>query len=128
MTYFDIMQTFASTSGKSEAVRCVSTAALTYLQHLMKFSFRYDWSAVLSYHMAFHCHRRRDMLKGKYAQWAKINRELMNEHLLGHEKLYSSSRAFSSSSKLSRDVEPSVAVCKLFNQSKCTTGVSTMGS
>jgi len=83
MIYVNVLQSFAATSGNTQAVCHVNSTSLNYICHLVCLSTKYSWSGVLLYHMAFHYHHRWEMVRGHYDGWADIEWELMNEHLLG---------------------------------------------
>ncbi|KAF5347701.1 hypothetical protein D9757_013500 [Collybiopsis confluens] len=84
--YFRILTQSASSGGKVDIVADLTSGLFAYIDHLHFLNSRYDWSAVLQYHMAFHGLRRRDMINGVYDGWAKVDQELWTLHLWSHER------------------------------------------
>ncbi|KAF5360107.1 hypothetical protein D9757_014816 [Collybiopsis confluens] len=64
--YFRVLIHFASSSDRADIITALSTSVLLYLDHLNDLNNRYEWPAVLQYHMEFHALRRREMIKGSY--------------------------------------------------------------
>ncbi|EIW65198.1 uncharacterized protein TRAVEDRAFT_77751, partial [Trametes versicolor FP-101664 SS1] len=86
VTYFDILSAFAASSGSTAAVLQVSRGGLRYLSQLEAFHDEFQWSAVLSYHMEFHHERLREMARGDYSGWARIDASLQVKYLIGKER------------------------------------------
>ncbi|CCM01768.1 uncharacterized protein FIBRA_03834 [Fibroporia radiculosa] len=57
-----------------------------YSSHLVKITMQYEWPAVLSYHLAFHTRRCKDMRVGDYAGWGRVDVDLMEQFLVPHQK------------------------------------------
>ncbi|KIK59088.1 hypothetical protein GYMLUDRAFT_44818 [Collybiopsis luxurians FD-317 M1] len=98
--YFRILTHFAISGGQPDVVAILVTGLFAYIDHLNFLNQRYDWSAVLQYHMAFHGLRRREMMNGVYDGWEKADQQLMALHLWGHESAKRTSPASVAASAL----------------------------
>lgn len=56
-----------------------------YSSHLVKIAAQYEWSAVLSYHLASFSRRCKEMRKGDYAGWGRVDMDLMEEFLVPNQ-------------------------------------------
>ncbi|KAF5379033.1 hypothetical protein D9615_006010 [Tricholomella constricta] len=116
-TYFAILQAFAATAGSAQATFVMGHAASRYITHLLELHQRYEWSAVVQYHMQFHLHRRQEMLTGSYTGWSQPDNLLMTEYLFGRQRASVSASPLSSS-KPKMDI--SNQTCFAFNKGTCT--------
>ena len=57
-----------------------------YSSHLVKIAAQYEWDAVLSYHLAFFLRRCKEMRKGDYSGWGRVDMDLMEEFLVPNQK------------------------------------------
>ncbi|KAJ6490554.1 hypothetical protein DFH09DRAFT_1454072, partial [Mycena vulgaris] len=79
--YFRVLVAFASSSGDAEATRVISDGSARYYEHLHDLHQRYEWSAVVEYHLQYHLIRRREMVNGDYSRWGHTDADLMNRYL-----------------------------------------------
>ncbi|KAJ8089341.1 hypothetical protein PM082_014589 [Marasmius tenuissimus] len=123
MLYFRILTQFAVSGGNLDAVAALTYGLFAYIEHLSSLNHRYEWSAVLQYHMAFHGLRRRDMVNGIYDSWGKSEPELMTQFLWGHERVKRSSPSTSTSSSAQKAKKGPIEqqMCFAFNKGSCTT-------
>ncbi|KAJ7480086.1 hypothetical protein B0H11DRAFT_2280762 [Mycena galericulata] len=85
--YFRVLQTWvAATSRDVDAVNVVGDSALAYAAQLFELNERYNWFAVLQYHMQFHEKQRQYMRRGDYVQWRFADRELIEKLLVRRER------------------------------------------
>ncbi|KAG6876671.1 hypothetical protein C0992_012133 [Termitomyces sp. T32_za158] len=115
-TYFSVLQAFAATSGNAHATFLIGHGAARYASHLMNLNQKYEWAAVLQYHVHFYLNRRQEMLAGSYAGWAKPDDLLLTEFCLGNARMPAASRK--PAGKRDRDV--SSETCFAFNKGTCT--------
>ncbi|KAG5338234.1 hypothetical protein C0989_007904 [Termitomyces sp. Mn162] len=54
LTYFLVLQAFAASSGDAHATFIIGHGTARYSSHLMMLNQKYEWSAVLQYHIHFH--------------------------------------------------------------------------
>jgi hypothetical protein len=121
--YFRILTQFAAAhGGQISAVAALSFGTLAYIEHLHALNLRYDWMAVLQYHMAFHGLRRREMINGDYTGWARSESELMTQFLWGHERKRSASGSASSMGSATKSGKSLISeqVCYAWNSGSCT--------
>ncbi|KAJ7724884.1 hypothetical protein B0H16DRAFT_1472120 [Mycena metata] len=81
-TYFRVLSAFAASSGDAEATRVVGDGSTRYYEHLHDLHQRYEWSAVVEYHLQYHLIRRHEMANGDYSGWGQTNADLMNRFLV----------------------------------------------
>ncbi|TFK85468.1 hypothetical protein K466DRAFT_447233, partial [Polyporus arcularius HHB13444] len=86
LMYFDILVAFAATSGIATAAYHVARGSYRYLAQLETFHDKFQWSAVLHYHMEFHHERLCEMSCGDYSQWEQIDMKLQARYLVGRER------------------------------------------
>ena len=68
-----------------------------YSSHLVKIAAQYEWDAVLSYHLASFSRRCKEMRKGDYSGWGRVDMDLMEEFLVPNQKTrYGTVHEFSS--------------------------------
>ncbi|KAF9258555.1 hypothetical protein L218DRAFT_799353, partial [Marasmius fiardii PR-910] len=79
--YFRILIYFAFSGGQVDLVAVLSMGLMEYIGHLHALNQRYEWSAVLRYHMDYHALRRREMMNGDYSGWGRPDSLLMTDHL-----------------------------------------------
>ncbi|KAJ7211530.1 hypothetical protein C8J57DRAFT_1256789 [Mycena rebaudengoi] len=117
--------TFASSAGDAEATRLVGNSAGLYMAHLLEMNQRYEWSAVVQYHIQFHLIRRREMANGDYSGWAHADADLMTQFLFDRRRSSPSTyTSKSSSSAVSKDKSSkprSEQPCYDYNKDICTT-------
>ncbi|KAJ7511478.1 hypothetical protein B0H11DRAFT_1641093, partial [Mycena galericulata] len=80
-TYFRVLQAFAALAGDTTSTRVIGDGAGWYTAHLLELHQRYEWSAIVQYHMQFHLIRRREMADGDYSGWGHTDADLMNQYL-----------------------------------------------
>ncbi|KAG6894611.1 hypothetical protein C0993_011139 [Termitomyces sp. T159_Od127] len=83
-TYFSILQAFAASSSDAHATFVIGNRAARYISHLASLNQKYEWAAVLQYHIHFYLNRRQEMLTGSYTGWAKPDDLLLTEFCLGN--------------------------------------------
>ncbi|KNZ71285.1 hypothetical protein J132_00074 [Termitomyces sp. J132] len=115
-TYFSVLQAFAASSGDAHATFVIGHGAARYISHLTSLNQKYEWTAVLQYHVHFHLSRRQEMLTGSYAGWARPDDLLLTEFCLGNARAMSSVRK--STGRQDRDV--SSETCFAYNKGSCT--------
>ncbi|KAG6895022.1 hypothetical protein C0992_003479 [Termitomyces sp. T32_za158] len=86
LTYFSILQAFAASSGDAHATFIIGHGAARYISHLASLNQKYEWTAVLQYHIHFHLNRWQEMLAGSYTGWAKPDALLLTEFCLGNAR------------------------------------------
>ncbi|KAF9268679.1 hypothetical protein L218DRAFT_954128 [Marasmius fiardii PR-910] len=121
--YFRILLYFASSGGQVDIVTVLSMGMMEYIGHLHTLNQRYEWSAVLRYHMDYHVLRRHEMMNGIYSGWGRPNPDLMVEHLQGHEVRTAVKRPDSSSSDSktkTKRVPIEQQYCFAWNEGNCT--------
>ncbi|KNZ77241.1 hypothetical protein J132_06236 [Termitomyces sp. J132] len=116
-TYFSVLQAFAASSGDAHATFVIGHGAARYLSHLANLNQKYEWAAVLQYHIHFHLNRRQEMLAGSYTGWSKPDDLLLTEFCLGNARAPNTSRK--STGKHDRDI--SSETCFAYNKGMCTT-------
>ncbi|RDX55645.1 hypothetical protein OH76DRAFT_1397032 [Lentinus brumalis] len=57
-----------------------------YSSHLVKIATQYEWAAVLSYHLASFARRCKEMRKGDFTGWGRVDMDLMEEFLVPNQK------------------------------------------
>ncbi|KAJ7151255.1 hypothetical protein C8R46DRAFT_914220 [Mycena filopes] len=121
-TYFRILSAFAASSGDAEATRVIADGSARYYEHLHDMHQRFEWSAVVEYHLHYHLIRRREMANGDYSGWGPSDGELMNRFLFSRPRLNpDSKRGTSSASPKSKSSKPiSEQFCFNFNKGDCT--------
>lgn len=132
LVYFDVLTTFAASSGKAASTRAVAHGAFEYMAHLADLNAKYEWSAVYTYHMDFHLECRNEMKKGDYSGWAFSSTQLMNTHLFNRARSFnsthpapftSSRKSNPSSSKSSSSQNTNTQYCFAFQFGNCTGSV-----
>ncbi|KAI0077820.1 hypothetical protein K474DRAFT_1661235 [Panus rudis PR-1116 ss-1] len=115
-TYFMILSTFALSSKSLDVVHQINSGAWRYLTHLSQLNAKFQWPAVLSYHLEYHRIRRREMARGDYSGWGKVDDALKSEHLFGQARTPNAK----TSSKKTSPRESNLETCNLFNKGLCT--------
>jgi hypothetical protein len=64
ITYFRVLQSFVALAGDTASTRIIGDGAGWYTAHLLELHQRYEWPAVVQYHMQFHLTRHREMADG----------------------------------------------------------------
>ncbi|KAI0075640.1 hypothetical protein K474DRAFT_1599430 [Panus rudis PR-1116 ss-1] len=113
-TYFHVLSAFALSSGNAEAIFQIISGSLRYLTHLCELNEKFQWPAVLAYHMEYHRIRRREMSCGDYSGWGKIDDSLKSQHLFGQNRIPAAKVP-----KKALSQSPS-ETCNLFNKGVCT--------
>ncbi|KAJ7092221.1 hypothetical protein C8R44DRAFT_534477, partial [Mycena epipterygia] len=80
-TYFRVLVAFAASSGDAQATMVISDGSTRYYEHLHDLHQRYEWSAVVEYHLQYLLIRRREMTNGDYSGWGRTDGDLMNRFL-----------------------------------------------
>lgn len=91
-TYFSVLQAFAASSGDTHVTFVIGHGAARYLFHLMTLNQKYEWSAILQYHIHFHLNQCQE-ITGSYAGWARLDEMLLAEFCLGNVKTLGTARA-----------------------------------
>ncbi|KAI0650711.1 hypothetical protein C8Q79DRAFT_944777 [Trametes meyenii] len=94
-TYFSVLCVEGLSHGQSALLPC---HFFRYSSHLVKIAAQYDWKAVLSYHLASFSRRCKEMRKGDYSGWGRVDMDLMEEFLVPNQKKRSYGTVFSTSS------------------------------
>ncbi|KAI0722950.1 hypothetical protein C8Q76DRAFT_721082 [Earliella scabrosa] len=81
--YFSVLCVHGLSHGQSPMLPC---HLFRYSSHLVKIAAQYEWSAVLSYHLASFSRRCKEMRKGDYSGWGRVDMDLMEEFLVPHQK------------------------------------------
>ncbi|KAF9258696.1 hypothetical protein L218DRAFT_816254, partial [Marasmius fiardii PR-910] len=55
--YVQILAHFVASGGQINVLLTLSTGFMQYIMHLNNLNLRYEWDAVLAYHMAYHAER-----------------------------------------------------------------------
>ncbi|KAG7098243.1 hypothetical protein E1B28_000207 [Marasmius oreades] len=122
--YFQILIHFATSGGQLDIVSALATGMLQYILHLTDLNQRYEWHAVLTYHMSYHADRRREMVNNIYTGWGKPSSDLITEHLQGREIQRRAKQSDAGSSQKSTPKKPKVPIeqqtCFAFNTGSCT--------
>ncbi|KAJ7122618.1 hypothetical protein C8R46DRAFT_815203, partial [Mycena filopes] len=79
--YFRVLVAFATSSGDAEATRVISDGSARYYEHLHDLHQRYEWAAVVEYHLQYHLLRRREMVNGDYSYWGRPDGDLQSRYL-----------------------------------------------
>ncbi|KAF9266443.1 hypothetical protein L218DRAFT_858240 [Marasmius fiardii PR-910] len=116
--YFQILAHFAASSGHVDVIVCLFSGVLQYIMHLTDLNLRYEWDAVLAYHMAYHAERCHEMKQNIYTGWGKLDEQLSTEFLVGRVKSVKPSS--SSTSKAGKKVPIEQQACFAFNAGNCT--------
>jgi hypothetical protein len=111
-TYLSILTMHAQASEKAATI---SFNTLCYIAHLVKIASKYEWTAVVAYHMAFFAKRKHEMSEADYRGWRRIDLELQGEHLYPNRKL-----KVNSSKVSTRSPSSATDPCRNFNQGECT--------
>ncbi|EJF61252.1 hypothetical protein DICSQDRAFT_136805 [Dichomitus squalens LYAD-421 SS1] len=92
--YFSVLSVHELSGGQSPMLPYYF---FRYSSHLVKIAAQYEWSAVLSYHLASFSRRCKEMRKGDFAGWGRVDMDLMEEFLVPNQKKrYGTVHAFSS--------------------------------
>ena len=106
------MVSFVGCGGGDAATTApIARIGFTYLCNLYKMSQDYEWLAVLSYHMEFHWHCRREMTNSDYSQWGHTDPELQARYLVGRAHICSSK-------ELQAFTKPAQTLVRLMSQKK----------
>ncbi|KAJ7724020.1 hypothetical protein B0H16DRAFT_1209888, partial [Mycena metata] len=122
-TYFRVLSAFATSSGDAEATRVIADGSAHYYEHLVDLHQRYEWLAVVKYHLQYHLIRRRDMVNGDYSGWGRTDGDLMNRFLYSRVRIHpnSGSKCDSPSPKSKSSKPLGEQPCFNFNKGECTT-------
>lgn len=122
--YFDILLSFAASAGDAAVTRMMGHGALAYSNLLLDLNQKYDWAAVVQYHMDFHMDRVQEMSRGDYSGWAHLDTQLISQHLVSRVRLPPSTGGAPASSRprgVAKDkVASSAQICFSFNGGTCT--------
>ncbi|KAG9227027.1 hypothetical protein CCMSSC00406_0008999 [Pleurotus cornucopiae] len=112
--YFQILYRYVGTTGNVQAVIDVAVSTQSYANLLHEYSRYFSYPAILTYHIAHHSRRIREMIRGDYSLWGDEDRALVGP--LHRSNMNQDVKASSSSA---RDV--SAQTCNKFNDGKCPT-------
>ena len=116
-TYFSVLQSFAASSGDATAASSIGIGGQRYIAHVLDLHQRYEWLAVVEYHIHFHLRRRCEMADGNYNGWLQADPDLLNSYV--YDRRRSSNRSEGSRGSAKRDVKDQV--CFAFNKGDCLT-------
>jgi hypothetical protein len=122
--YFRVLTALATAGKSADQTFVIANAGLAYINHLMDLSEKYQWSAVVAYHLDFHLNQRQRMKDGDFTGWLHPDIDLQSKHLFNRQKslgarLSGGSRATTSNSSGSSGKLPLTdQVC--FNYNKGT--------
>ena len=122
LIYFNILTTYAASSGDINATLTIAKGCTAYTGHLSTLNRQFQWNAVLQYHKSYFLARRREMTRGDYSGWLRSDLLLLTEHVYGHAR---TQNHLGSSSKSSRPAsnaakQPvSSQICFSFNKGSC---------
>ncbi|KAF7419602.1 hypothetical protein PC9H_002193 [Pleurotus ostreatus] len=124
--YFQILYRYVGTTGNVQAVIDVAVSTQSYANLLHEYSRYFAYPAILTYHIAHHSRRIREMIRGDYSLWGDEDRALvgplhrsnMNQDVKSASSASAKGKASTSSSS-TRDV--STQVCNKFNDGRCPT-------
>ncbi len=124
--YFQILYRYVGTTGSIQAVIDVAVSTQAYTNLLHEYSRYFNYPAILTYHIAHHSRRIREMIRGDYSLWGDEDRALVGQ--LHRSSIYQEVKPPSSSSQkprpsssttTTRDV--SNQICNRFNDGRCST-------
>ena len=121
-TYFSILQSFAASSGDATAASLVGIGGQRYIAHILDLHQRYEWLAVVEYHIHFHLRRRCEMAEGDYNGWLRADPDLLNSYVYDRRRIVRSEVSRASSKKDVKD-----QVCFAFNKGDCSASTCPSG-
>lgn len=75
--YFQILYRFVGTTGSIQAMVDIAVQTQSYCNLLHEYSRYFTYPAILTYHIAHHSRRLREMLRGNYSLWGDKDRALV---------------------------------------------------
>jgi hypothetical protein len=123
LVYFNILTTYAASSGDMHATLTIAKGCAIYTGHLSALNRQFQWNAVLQYHKSYFLARRREMTRGDYSGWQRSDLLLLTEHVYGHARTQNHSGSLSKSSRSAPNTakQPvSSQICFSFNRGSCT--------
>jgi len=120
--YFDVLLSFAASAGDAAITRLMGHGALAYSNLLLDLNQKYEWAAVVQYHMDFHMDRIQEMCHGDYSGWAQLDSQLVSQHLVSRVRPPPSAGGASRPRSSVKDKVPSTSaqLCFAFNAGSCT--------
>ena len=115
-TYFSVLQSFAASSGDASAASSIGVGGQRYIAHILDLHQRYEWLAVVEYHIHFHLRHRCEMADGNYNGWLQADPDLLNSFVYDRQR---STRAEGSRGLTKKDVKDQV--CFAYNKGDCLT-------
>jgi len=122
LIYFNILTTYAASSGDINATLTIAKGCTAYTGHLSTLNRQFQWNAVLQYHKAYFLARRREMTRGDYSGWLRSDLLLLTEHVYGHARTQNHPGSSSKSSRPASNAakQPvSSQICFSFNKGSC---------
>lgn len=123
LVYFNVLTTYAASSGDISATLTIAKGCTTYTGHLSSLNRQFQWNAVLQYHKSFFLARRREMARGDYSGWSWSDLLLLTEHVYGHPRTQNQPSHSSKSNRPATTTakQPvSSQICFAFNKGSCT--------
>lgn len=80
-TYFSVLQSFAASGGDATATSSIGIGGQRYIAHILDLHQRYEWLAVVEYHIHFHLRRRCEMADGNYNGWLQADPDLLSSYV-----------------------------------------------
>ncbi|KAF7424539.1 hypothetical protein PC9H_009846 [Pleurotus ostreatus] len=124
--YFQILFRFVATTGSIQAVADVAVSTQGYTNLLHEYSRYFSYPAILTYHIAHHSRRIREMLRGDYSLWADEDRALVGQ--LHRSNIFQEVKSSSASSSKQKSAAPASVTCDVssqtcnrFNDGRCST-------
>jgi hypothetical protein len=84
--FFRILTAIATSGKSADQTFVIANAGLSYINHLMDLSDKYQWPAVVAYHLDFHLAQRLPMKDGNFTGWLHPNIHLQSTHLFSRPK------------------------------------------
>ncbi|KAF8189665.1 hypothetical protein BJ912DRAFT_1142892 [Pholiota molesta] len=125
LTYFEILGSYAASSGNIGATLTIFRGSAAYCTHLSTLYRSYTWAAIIQYHKQFFLKRSKEMARGVYTEWASPDLTLMGIYLVGHYRAPAPSnvpKSKSSANPTTSSTKTPVAsqTCFPFNKGTCT--------
>jgi hypothetical protein len=125
LTYFEILGSYAASSGNIGATLTIFRGSAAYCTHLSTLYRSYTWAAIIQYHKQFFLKRSKEMARGIYSEWASPDLTLMGIYLVGHYRTPAPSnipKSKPSASTTTSSTKTPVAsqTCFPFNKGTCT--------
>lgn len=117
--YFSVLQSFAVSSGDAITASSIGIGGQRYIAHILDLHQRYEWLAVVEYHIHFHLRRRCELADGNYNGWLQADPDLLNSYVYDRRRSARSEVSRGSAGSTKKDVKDQV--CFTFNKGDCLT-------